>query len=80
VTSAFGIVQGEEREDWGAVRVLRVWYLGGREVEYGFTLPAWASIPPDDGTRIVARGGFRVLFDPRGILEVLRREVAAGDC
>jgi predicted nucleotidyltransferase len=77
-TSAFGIVQREEREDWGAVRALRVWYLGGREVEYGFTLPAWASIPPNDGTRIVARGGIRVLFDRQGVLDALCREIATG--
>jgi hypothetical protein len=77
-TSAFGIVQREEQEDWGAVRVLCVWYLGGREIEYGFTRPAWASVPPDEGTRAVASGGVRVLFDRWGVLEALCREVGTG--
>jgi predicted nucleotidyltransferase len=72
---AFGVVQREQQEDWGAVRSLRVWYVDGREVEYGFTLPAWANVPPDDGTRAVASGGIRVLFDPLGVLEALCTEI-----
>ena len=74
--STFGVVQSEKQEDWGAIRSLRIRYIGGREVEYGFTLPAWASMPPDDGTRAVARRGIRVLVDPLGMLAALCHEVA----
>jgi hypothetical protein len=76
--SGFGMVQCKRREEWGGVRVLRVWYVGGREVEYGFALPTWASVPPDPGTRSVASLGIHVLFDRLGVLEGLRREIAAG--
>jgi len=76
--SAFGVVQRQQQEDWGIVRVLRTWYVGGREVEFGFALPAWASVPLDGGTRAVATGGLRVLFDRSGVFEALRREIATG--
>jgi predicted nucleotidyltransferase len=76
--TAFGIVQRQQLEDWGAVQVLRAWYLDGREVEFGFALPAWASVPAEGGTRSVVKGGLRVLFDRGGVFEVLRREIAAG--
>jgi hypothetical protein len=76
--SAFGIVQRQQQEEWGTVQVLRAWYLGGCEVEFGFALPAWASVPTDEGTRAVAMGGLRVIFDRSGVFEALRREIAAG--
>jgi len=74
--SAFGTARREGQERWGAVQALRVWYVGGREVEYGFAQPTWASVSPDEGTRAVASRGIRVLFDRLGVPEALHRDSA----
>ncbi len=64
----FGNVQDEQVEDWGKVTSLRVWYEGGREVEFGFATPQWAEPPVDEGTRRVIADGLRVLLDREGML------------
>lgn len=65
-------------EDWGAVQSRRVWYADGVEAEFGFTTRTWADPPIDDGTWRVVADGFRVLYDPSGVLlqalEAVRRE------
>jgi len=63
---SFGEVEREEQEDWGRVMAVRVWYAGGREVEFGFTKPDWAALPLDPGTKRVIEDGMRVLFDRNG--------------
>lgn len=68
----FGQVARHAVEPWGEVTSVRVWYASGLEVEFGFTRPSWASLPLDAGTRQVIAGGFRVLFDRRGVLGRLR--------
>ena len=67
----FGATERLQREEWGVVASLRVWYAGGREVEYGFTTPEWAAQPVDAGTRRVVTDGCRILFDPQGVLQSL---------
>ncbi len=67
----FGPVSRWEKEDWGRVTSLRVWYEGGLEVEYGLTLPDWAARPLDEGTREVISAGVKVVFDRRGSLDWL---------
>jgi hypothetical protein len=52
-----------EREDWGRVTSLRVWYADGLEVEFGIADRSWASAPLDVGTRRVIEDGLVVLFD-----------------
>jgi hypothetical protein len=48
-------------------------------VEFGFALPAWASVEPvDAGTFQVIHDGCRILFDPRGLLARLAQAVQAG--
>lgn len=66
-TGAFGSVITQQVEDYGKLTSLRVWYKSGIEIEYGFTTPAWAQSPLDEGTRQVIEDGLRVLFE-RGTL------------
>jgi hypothetical protein len=64
----FGAVNHVERESYGKVTSLRVWYRDGLEVEYGFTDHTWVSFPLDEGTRSVLLDGARVLFERDQIL------------
>lgn len=73
---ALGTVETVAVEEWGAITSLRVRYAGGREVELGLTTPQWASVDPVDlGTARVVRDGFRILHDPRRMLDRLVRHV-----
>lgn len=69
--SDLGEVARVEREDWGKVHVVRVFYRLGREIEYGITSLDWAGEPADEGTLQVLRGGARVLLDRDGELHRL---------
>jgi predicted nucleotidyltransferase len=71
----FGVIERMQREEWGVVTSLRVWYEGSAEVEYGFTTPEWAAQPVDAGTRRTVTDGCRVLFDPGGVLYALLEAV-----
>jgi predicted nucleotidyltransferase len=71
----FGAIERMQREEWGVVTSLRVWYEGGPEVEYGFTAPEWAAQPVDAGTRRAVTDGCRILFDPEGVLHALLEAV-----
>jgi len=64
----FGAVEKHQIEDYGKLTSLRVWYRNGHEVEYGMTMPDWAAIPLDAGTREVIRGGMIVLFERGDLL------------
>ena len=64
----FGSISASQKEDWGRVTSVRVWYEGGPEVEFGFTRPDWAAPPLDAGTRRVLSDGARVVFDREGWL------------
>jgi streptomycin adenylyltransferase len=74
--SQFGEVQCCQRETWGAVETIRAKYTNGLEVEYNFADPTWADVPLDPGTHRVVSEGFRILFDPKGILEALKHQVS----
>jgi predicted nucleotidyltransferase len=63
---AFGSPLRIEREDWGRVTSLRVWYADGLEVEFGIADRRWAASPLDTGTRRVVADGCIVLFDRGG--------------
>jgi hypothetical protein len=67
----FGSVARVEEEDWGRVISLRVWYAGGLEVEFSWTEPDWASLPPDPGTLRVVSDGARIVSDREGTLGAL---------
>jgi len=62
----FGRPMRIEREDWGRVQAVRVWYADGLEVEFGIADGAWAAAPLDEGTRRVAQNGLRIVFDRGG--------------
>ena len=75
--SVFGEVTECKVEDWGRCKSLRVFYKDNLEVEYGFALPEWADIPVDPGTHRVVINGMKILFDPKGVLAKLQKEVFA---
>lgn len=72
----FGSVAKWEKEDWGRVTSLRVWYQDGLEVEYGIARPDWASQPLDAGTLQVVSDGMQIVFDRDGSLNWLSRTTA----
>ena len=75
--STFGEVTETAIENWGRAQSLRVFYKDKLEIEYCFAHPEWAESPVDPGTRQVVSDGMKILFDPRGILARLQREVCA---
>jgi uncharacterized protein len=64
----FGTVEKHQTEDYGKLISLRVWYQNGVEAEFGITVPDWAAIPLDAGTRQVILGGMIVLFERENLL------------
>lgn len=64
----FGTIVKWQREDWGKVTSMRVWYQDGLEVEYGITRPDWAAPPLDPGTRRVIADGVQVIYGRDGAL------------
>lgn len=73
--SLFGEVRECRVEERGRVTSLRAFYTNGLEVEYGFAAPSLAEPPVEADTVRVVTGGVRVVYDPRGILADLRKEV-----
>jgi predicted nucleotidyltransferase len=69
----FGPIEKQQTEDYGKVTSLRVWYVGGHEVEYGLTTSDWAQLPLDEGTQRVIEDGMRVLFEREALLANLLR-------
>ncbi|HZQ06850.1 MAG TPA: nucleotidyltransferase domain-containing protein [Anaerolineae bacterium] len=67
----FGPVSKWEKEDWGKVTSLRIWYEDGLEVEYGIAGPNWVAQPLDPGTLRVVSDGARIVFDRDGSLACL---------
>lgn len=61
----------QQVEQYGRLTSLRVWYVGGLEVEFGLTDPGWADQPLDPGTAQVLVGGARLLFERRPLLSPL---------
>ncbi len=59
----FGPVERHQIEDYGKLTSLRVWYVGGPEVEYGITSRRWLDLPLDTGTRQVIEDGLLILFE-----------------
>lgn len=69
-TQSFGAVEKVEKEDWGRVTSLRVWYRESFEVEFGFSTPDWITEEPLDlGTLRVISDGAKIIFDRLGDLE-----------
>jgi len=64
----FGEVSRQQIEEYGILTSIRVWYVDGREIEYGLTNENWAAIPLDQGTKRVISNGIRVLFERTPLL------------
>jgi predicted nucleotidyltransferase len=75
--SLFGGAADCREEAYGRVTSVRAFYEGGLEVEYGFTTSDWADAPVDEGTLSVVTGGMKVLYDPRGIVARMQREIGS---
>lgn len=59
-------------EDYGAAWSRRVFLEDGSELEFTFSLPAWArTAPVDPGTFRVINHGCRIVHDPEEIIERL---------
>lgn len=61
----FGKVIRKNKEQWGRVTSIRVWYEDGLEVEFGITSPLWISKPLDEGTFKVLSDGYKVIIDKK---------------
>lgn len=58
-----------ETQAWGPLTERRFVLPSGLEVEAGIVPTSWASTDPiDSGTLGVVRDGFRVVYDPEGLL------------
>ena len=65
---------------YGVVWSRHVELEGGPEVEFSFAAASWAQTEPvDPGTRQVVRNGYRVLYDPHGILAALHAAIENGN-
>jgi len=76
--AVFGKVARYQNEDYGRVTSVRVFYGNALEVEFGFTTPAWAKSPIDEGTKRVVLGGIKVLHDPQGSIARMVGEIESG--
>jgi predicted nucleotidyltransferase len=68
--SEFGAAEKIEREDWGLVQSLRVFYMDKQEIEFGITTEQWTS--PEEinlGTGEIILDGIVVVYDPHKLLE-----------
>lgn len=71
-TQTFGKVDKKQTEYYGACTSIRVWYEGGKEVEYGIVEPSWISVPLDSGTYKVLSDGYKIIADKKGHFEDLK--------
>ena|ERR1700687_2296696 len=78
--SLFGDTGRSQVEEWGKLKSLRIHYMNGLEVEYGFSTPEWANSPLDEGTLRVVSDGIKVLYDPNGLLSRLQLQIEQRSC
>ncbi len=74
--SEFGQFLDCREESYGKVTSLRVFYIDGPEVEFGFASIDWTAQPIDEGTLRVLRGGIKILYDPRNLIDEMMRAIA----
>lgn len=61
----FGKVTKVQKENYGRVTSIRVWYENNMEVEFQVTSPLWISRPLDEDALKVLKDGYRVILDKR---------------
>ena len=61
----FGNVIKSQIEYYGACTSIRVYYMDGKEVEFGIVEPSWIKQPLDRGTYKVLDDGFKVIIDKK---------------
>jgi len=76
--SIFGEIERWRNETWGVVETVRAFYRTGLEIEYNFAASSWADIPVDAGTKRVVNDGIKVLFDPKGKFDALKKVLLTG--
>lgn len=62
----FGLVTSHKQEDWGLLQAVRVFFVDGLEVEFGFTSPEW--LTNKDSREILLKGNI-ILFDRQRLAE-----------
>lgn len=67
----FGKVYKQQIEYYGASTSIRVWYMDGKEVEFGIVEPSWISMPLDTGTYKVLSDGYKIIIDKKRYFEDL---------
>lgn len=69
----------EFREElYGKVTSLRVFYIEGPVVEFGFASLDWTDLPLDEGTLKVLKGGIKILYDPNNLIAEMLRASLTG--
>ena len=71
-TQNFGKIDKKQTEYYGACTSIRVWYEGGKEVEFGLVEPSWISVPLDAGTYKVLSDGYKIIIDKKRYFEDLK--------
>lgn len=75
---SFDTVTKIQREDWGKLISLRVFFHNHQEIEFGITDLNWISTNPvDTGTKEVVQNGYTILYDRMGLLEKSARIIIA---
>lgn len=65
-----------EDKTYGQVWSRHVFLKGGTEIEFSFADRSWAEFDPvDSGTKKVVLDGYKILYDPHGILNSLMEHV-----
>jgi hypothetical protein len=72
----FGKVKSHNKEHWGTITSVRVFYADGQEVEFGLAPKSWADIPVDAVTRSVVSDGMIILKDINNILGKLKSTIS----
>ena len=67
----FGKIRSKEKEFWGPVTSLRIFY-DDYEIEFGIAPEQWLALPLDEGTEQVLSDGYVVLYDGTGITDNIK--------
>lgn len=71
-------IDKKQIEYYGVCTSIRVWYEGGKEVEFGLVEPSWISVPLDTGTYKVLSDGYKIVIDKKRYFEDLNLGHAYG--
>jgi len=70
----FGRSLSSDEEDYDLVHVLRAFYDGGMEVEFGITTEAWLADDQLKATGKILDTGCKVVYDPKNLIAAFREK------